>query len=82
MTNILINFININDNNRRNILLERMLRVKEVKNFRLEQLDRDYFMIQVLPEPDSDLRGIKGSVLDALVDVFGIKAHYDINITR
>ena len=82
MTNILINFININDNDRKNILLERMRRVKEVKNFRLEQLDRDYFMIQVLPEPDSDLRGIKGSVLDALVDVFGIKAHYDINITH
>ena len=82
MRNILINFININDNNRKNILLERMRRVKEVKNFRLEQLDRDYFMIQVLPEPDSDLRGIKGSVLDALVDVFGIKAHYDINITH
>ena len=77
MRNILIN---ISDNDRKNILLERMRRVKEVKNFRLEQLDRDYFMIQVLPEPDSDLRGIKGSVLDALVDVFGIKNFYDITI--
>ena len=65
---------------RENILRERMSRVKEVKNFRLEQLDKDYFVIQVLPEPDSELRGIKGSVLDALVDVYGIKAYYDINI--
>ena len=77
MRNILIN---ISNNDRKNILLDRMLRVQEVKNFRLEQLDRDYFMIQVLPEPDSDLRGIKGSVLDALVDVFGIKNFYDITI--
>ncbi|MBQ7578521.1 MAG: hypothetical protein IJT21_09695 [Synergistaceae bacterium] len=65
---------------RENILRERMSRVKEVKNFRLEQLDKDYFVIQVLPEPDSEVRGIKGSVLDALVDVYGIKAYYEINI--
>ena len=77
MRNILIN---ISNNDRKNILLDRMRRVKEVKNFRLEQLDRDYFMIQVLPEPDCELRGIKGSVLDALVDVFGIKNFYDITI--
>ena len=38
--------------------------------------------VLILPEPDSDRRGLKGSVLDALVDVYGMKARYEIDINE
>lgn len=62
------------------VLSARFALVREVKDFRLEQLSQDSYRVLILPEPDSDRRGIKGSVLDALVDVYGMNAHYDIDI--
>ena len=62
------------------VLSARFALVREVKDFRLEQLSQDSYRVLILPEPDSDRRGIKGSVLDALVDVYGMNASYDIDI--
>ena len=61
-------------------LSERVMKIREVRAFRLEQTGRNTYRIQVLPEKNSDLRGLKGSVLDALVDIYGMKANYDIDI--
>ena len=61
-------------------ITKRVMLIREVKDFRLEQTDRSSYRIQVLPVQASDLRGLKGSVLDALVDVYGMKADYDIDI--
>ena len=61
-------------------LSERVMKIREVKDFRLEQTSRNTYRIQVLPEKNSDIRGLKGSVLDALVDIYGMKAVYDIDI--
>lgn len=63
-------------------LTERVMNIREVKDFRLEQTGRNIYRIMILPENDSDRRGIKGSVLDALVDVYGMKAEYDIDIVE
>ncbi len=63
-------------------LTERVMNIREVKDFRLEQTGRNTYRIMILPENDSDRRGIKGSVLDALVDVYGMKAEYDIDIVE
>ncbi|MBQ7733146.1 MAG: hypothetical protein IJT58_03905 [Synergistaceae bacterium] len=62
------------------VLSARFALVREVKDFRLEQLSKDSYRALILPDPDSDRRGIKGSVLDALVDVYGMNARYDIDI--
>ena len=56
--------------------------VREVKDFRLEQFSKDSYRVIILPEPASDRRGLKGSVLDALVDVYGMSAHYEIDINE
>ncbi len=61
-------------------LSERVMKIREVKDFRLEQIGRNTYRIQVLPEKNAELRSLKGSVLDALVDIYGIKAEYDIDI--
>ena len=61
-------------------LTERVMKISEVKDFRLEQLNKNSYRILILPHENSDRRGIKGSVLDALVDVYGMKANYDIKI--
>lgn len=63
-------------------LTERVMNIREVKDFRLEQTGRNTYRITILPENDSDRRGIKGSVLDALVDVYGMRAEYDIDIVE
>ena len=62
-------------------LTERVMKIREVKDFRLTQTGINAYMIRVLPENDADIRGLKGSVLDALVDVYGMRADYDIDIT-
>lgn len=62
-------------------LTERVMSIKEIKDFRLEQKGRNVYSIRVLPEEGADLRGIKGSVLDALVDVYGMKCEFEIDVT-
>ena len=62
------------------ILKARMNLVREVEDFRLEQLNTNSYRVIILPKKNADLRGIKGSVLDALVDVYGMKANYEIDI--
>ena len=62
------------------ILTARMNLVREVEDFRLEQLNTNSYRVIILPKKNADLRGIKGSVLDALVDVYGMKANYEIDI--
>ena len=54
--------------------------VREVDDFRLEQLSMNLYRVIILPKKNADLRGIKGSVLDALVDVYGMRANYEIDI--
>ena len=61
-------------------LTQRVMCIREVQDFRLEQSDRNTYRIRVLPVPDADLRGLNGSVLDALVDVYGLKGVYSIDI--
>ena len=67
---------------REEVLSARFALVREVKDFRLEQLSKDSYRVIILPERDSDIRGLKGSVLDALVDVYGMNAHYEIDINE
>lgn len=62
-------------------LTERVMKIREVKDFRLIQTGINAYRIRVLPENDADIRGLKGAVLDALVDMYGMKADYDIDIT-
>ncbi len=62
-------------------LTERVMKIREVKDFRLTQTGINAYRIRVLPENDADIRGLKGSVLDALVDMYGMRAEYDIDIT-
>ena len=62
-------------------LTERVMKIREVKDFRLIQTGANAYRIRVLTENDSDIRGLKGSVLDALVDMYGMRADYDIDIT-
>ncbi len=62
------------------VLTERMKLVREVEDFRLEQLSTNSYRVLILPKKKADLRSIKGSVLDALVDVYGMKANYNIDI--
>lgn len=62
------------------ILTARMNLVREVEDFRFEQLNTNSYRVIILPKKNADLRGIKGSVLDALVDVYGMRANYEIDI--
>ncbi len=62
-------------------LTERVMKIREVKDFRLTQTGINAYRIRVLPENDADIRGLKGAVLDALVDMYGMSAEYDIDIT-
>lgn len=62
------------------VLTERVKLVREVEDFRLEQLSTNSYRVLILPKKKADLRSIKGSVLDALIDVYGMKANYDIDI--
>ena len=63
-------------------LTARVMKVREVEDFRLEQTGINNYRILVLPKKDADIRGIKGSILDALVDVYGMRADYDIDINE
>lgn len=58
----------------------RIMQIPEVQDFRLEQICRNAYRIMILPKKHSDIRSLKGSVLDALVDVYGMRANYDIDI--
>ena len=62
-------------------LTERVMKIREVKDFRLIQTGVNAYRIRVLPENNADIRGLKGAILDALVDVYGMRADYDIDIT-
>ena len=62
-------------------LTERVMKIREVEDFRLIQTGTNAYRIRVLPKNGADIRGLKGSVLDALVDVYGMRADYDIDIT-
>ncbi|MCR4818033.1 MAG: hypothetical protein K5841_03640 [Fretibacterium sp.] len=59
---------------------ERFARVDLLRDYRLGQVGRGEYRVQVLPEPDRDIRGLRGSVLDALVDVYGMQGRFDIDI--
>ena len=62
-------------------LTERVMKIREVEDFRLIQTGTNAYRIRILPKNGADIRGLKGSVLDALVDVYGMRADYDIDIT-
>ena len=66
--------------NEQEVIAKRFKTVAFVKDYRLFKLDKNSYRILILPEPDGDRRSIKGTVLDALVDLFGIKRRYDIDI--
>ena len=66
--------------NEQEAIANRFKTVTFVKDYRLFKLDKNSYRILILPEPDGDRRSIKGAVLDALVDLFGIKRRYDIDI--
>ena len=63
-------------------LTARVMKIPEVRDFRLIQTGRDSYRIMILPETGADIRGLRGAVLDALVDIYGMRAEYDIDITR
>ena len=58
----------------------RLSQVAYVKDYRFEQLSTNSYRIMVLPDMKQDLRCLKGSILDALVDTYGIKGHFEIDI--
>ena len=62
-------------------LTERVMKIRDVEDFRLIQTGINAYRILVLPKIGADIRGLKGSVLDALVDIYGMRADYDIDIT-
>ena len=61
-------------------IAKRLSSVAYLKDYRLEQLGVDSYRILILPDKDQNIRALKGSVLDALVDVYGIKGQFDIDI--
>ena len=62
-------------------LSERVKSIREVRDFRLEQTGRNIYSIRIVPEEGAEIRGIKGSVLDALVDVYGMRCEFEIDVT-
>ena len=59
---------------------ERFARVGLLCDYRLEQVGSSSYRVQVLPEQGKDLRGLRGAVLDALVDIYGMQGDFDIDI--
>ena len=59
---------------------ERFASVGLLRDYRLEQLGHGAYRVQALPEPNRDIRGLNGAVLDALVDVYGMQGKFDIDI--
>ena len=60
--------------------LSSIAHVKDYRDYRIEQLSKNSYRIMILPETNADTRGIKGAVLDACVDIYGIKGRFDIDI--
>ena len=59
---------------------ERFASVGLLRDYRLEQVGHGVYRVQALPEPNKDIRGLRGAVLDALVDVYGMQGKFDIDI--
>lgn len=59
---------------------ERFARVGLLRDYRLEQVGSGAYRVLVLPEPGRDIRGLRGAVLDALVDVYGMQGKFDIDV--
>ena len=59
---------------------ERLACVDLIRDYRLEQLNRGTYRLQVLPDSERDMRGLRGAALDALVDVYGIHGDFEIDI--
>ena len=59
---------------------ERFVNIDLLRDYRLEQVGHGAYRVQALPEPDRDIRGLRGAVLDALVDVYGMQGEFDIDI--
>ena len=59
---------------------KRIARVAHVQSYRLEQTGPREYRICVLRVPEGDGLSIKGGILDALVDVYGGKGCFDIEI--
>ena len=58
----------------------RVARVPHVWDYRLEQTGQKEYRIRALRDPKEDDRGLKGGILDALVDIYGGKGRFDIEI--
>ena len=59
---------------------ERFASIDLLRDYRLEQVRQRAYRVQALPEPDRDIRGLRGAILDALVDVYGMQGKFDIDI--
>ena len=59
---------------------ERFASIGLLRDYRLEQVGHGAYRVQALPKPDRDIRGLRGAVLDALVDVYGMQGEFDIDI--
>ena len=59
---------------------ERFASIDLLRDYRLEQVGHGAYRVQALPEPDRDIRGLRGAVMDALVDVYGMQGEFDIDI--
>ena len=59
---------------------ERFANVGILRDYRLEQVGHGAYRLQALPEPKKDIRGLRGAVLDALVDVYGMQGKFEIDI--
>ena len=59
---------------------ERFASIDLLRDYRLEQVGHGAYRVQALPKPDRDIRGLRGAVLDALVDVYGMQGEFDIDI--
>ncbi len=57
---------------------KRLSSVAHLKDYRLEQLGSASYRIMVLPEQRSQC--LRGAVLDALVDIYGVKGKFEIDI--
>ena len=59
---------------------ERVAGVGLLRDYRLEQLGPGSYRLQALPEPGGDIRGLRGAVLDALVDLYGMRGEFAIDL--
>ena len=59
---------------------KRFVSVDLLRDYRLEQIGRDSYRVQALPEPGRDIQCLRGAVLDALVDIYGMQGNFDIDV--